>query len=59
VCAVFDELHFTGAFQHLEPTIEEEHGHVAKKAVVSHIKRAKAEVCRDVPPISPQAWQTN
>lgn len=42
--AVFDELHFTGAFQHLDPTTEELTGHAAKKAFVSHHKRTKAEV---------------
>jgi len=41
---VFDEIHFTGAFQHLYPTKEEKEGHVAKRAVVSHKKRSKAEV---------------
>jgi hypothetical protein len=41
---VFDEIHFTGAFQHLEATKEEEEGHAAKKAFVSHTKRSKAEV---------------
>lgn len=43
--SVFDEIHFTGAFQHLEPTVEEKEGHVAKRAFVSHKKRSKAEVC--------------
>ncbi|WWC70412.1 uncharacterized protein I206_104363 [Kwoniella pini CBS 10737] len=41
---IFDEIHFTGAFQHLEPTKEEKEGHVARKAVVSHHKRSKAEI---------------
>ena len=41
---IFDELHFTGAFQHLDPTPEEQHGHAARKAVLSHHKRTKAEV---------------
>ncbi|WWC89535.1 uncharacterized protein L201_004459 [Kwoniella dendrophila CBS 6074] len=41
---IFDEIHFTGAFQHLEPTREEKEGHVARKAVVSHHKRSKAEI---------------
>ncbi|ORY32550.1 HAD-like domain-containing protein [Naematelia encephala] len=41
---IFDEIHFTGAFQHLEPTSEEKEGHVAKRAVVSHHKRSKAEI---------------
>lgn len=40
---VFDEIHFTGAFQHLEPTPEEKEGHAAKRAFVSHKKRSKAE----------------
>lgn len=42
--SVFDEIHFTGAFQHLEPTPEEKEGHAAKRAYVSHTKRSKAEV---------------
>jgi hypothetical protein len=41
---VFDEIHFTGAFQHLEATPEEKEGHAAKRAYVSHTKRSKAEV---------------
>jgi hypothetical protein len=41
---VFDEIHFTGAFQHLEATKEEEEGHAAKRAFVSHTKRSKAKV---------------
>ncbi|WVQ99221.1 hypothetical protein IAU59_006353 [Kwoniella sp. CBS 9459] len=41
---IFDEIHFTGAFQHLERTQEEKEGHVARKAVVSHHKRSKAEI---------------
>lgn len=44
ILPVFDEIHFTGAFQHLEPTPEEKEGHAAKRAYVSHIKRSKAEV---------------
>lgn len=40
-----DEIHFTGAFQHLfPPTREEREGHAARRAVVSHKKRSKAEV---------------
>lgn len=42
---VFDELHFTGAFNHLIPATKEEHeGHAAKRAIVSHKKRTKHEV---------------
>ena len=41
---VFDEIHFTGAFQHLEPTPEELSGHAAKQAIVSHHTRSKAEI---------------
>ncbi|WVO16370.1 hypothetical protein L204_104045 [Cryptococcus depauperatus] len=41
---IFDEIHFTGAFQHLEPTKEEHEGHAARKAVVSHKARSKAEI---------------
>ncbi|WVR07247.1 hypothetical protein IAU60_004288 [Kwoniella sp. DSM 27419] len=41
---LFDEIHFTGAFQHLEPTKEEKEGHAARKAIVSHHKRSKAEI---------------
>ncbi|KAK8864211.1 hypothetical protein IAR55_001457 [Kwoniella newhampshirensis] len=41
---IFDEIHFTGAFAHLEPTREEKEGHVARKAFVSHKKRSKAEI---------------
>lgn len=42
---VFDEIHFTGAFNHLIPATKEEHeGHAAKRAVVSHHKRTKHEV---------------
>ncbi|OXG99951.1 hypothetical protein C370_07378 [Cryptococcus neoformans A1-35-8] len=41
---IFDEIHFTGAFQDLEPTKKEHEGHAAKKAIVSHKKRSKAEV---------------
>ncbi|WVQ82411.1 hypothetical protein IAT38_004539 [Cryptococcus sp. DSM 104549] len=41
---IFDEIHFTGAFQHLEATQEEKEGHVARKAVVSHKKRSKAAI---------------
>ena len=47
---VFDEIHFTGAFQHLESTSEEEEGHAAKRAIVSHKKRTKAEVGSWPPP---------
>ena len=41
---MFDELHFTGAFQHLEPTPEELTGHAARKAILSHSPRTKAAV---------------
>ncbi|WWD17491.1 hypothetical protein CI109_101932 [Kwoniella shandongensis] len=41
---IFDEIHFTGAFAHLEATKEEKEGHVARKAIVSHKKRSKAEI---------------
>lgn len=41
---VFDELHFTGAFQHLDPTPEELTGHAARKAIMSHSPRTKASV---------------
>ncbi|WVO22348.1 uncharacterized protein IAS62_003678 [Cryptococcus decagattii] len=41
---IFDEIHFTGAFQDLEPTKEEHEGHAARKAIVSHKKRSKAEI---------------
>ena len=41
---VFDEIHFTGAFVHLAATHEEDEGHVARRAVLSHKKRTKAEV---------------
>lgn len=44
---VFDELHFTGAFNHLIPATHAEHeGHAAKRAVVSHKKRTKHEVMK-------------
>jgi hypothetical protein len=46
---VFEELHFTGAFNHLIPATPAEHeGHAAKRAVVSHKKRSKHEVMRQV-----------
>ncbi|ODO08959.1 hypothetical protein L198_00698 [Cryptococcus wingfieldii CBS 7118] len=41
---IFDEIHFTGAFQDLEPTKKEHEGHATKKAIVSHKKRSKAEI---------------
>lgn len=44
---MFDELHFTGAFNHLIPATRAEHeGHAAKRAVVSHKKRTKHEVMK-------------
>lgn len=44
---VFDELHFTGAFNHLIPATHPEHeGHAARRAVVSHKKRTKHEVMK-------------
>lgn len=42
--AVIDEIHFTGAFSTLIATKEEREGHAARKAVVSHKKRSKADV---------------
>ena len=48
---VFDEIHFTGAFQHLEPTSEEKAGHAAKHAFVSPTKRSKAEVSHCLCPL--------
>ncbi|BEI82408.1 hypothetical protein CcaverHIS002_0302760 [Cutaneotrichosporon cavernicola] len=44
---LFDEIHFTGAFNHLIPATHAEHeGHAAKRAVVSHKKRTKHEVMK-------------
>lgn len=46
---MFEELHFTGAFNHLIPATRAEHeGHAAKRAVVSHHKRTKHEVMQQV-----------
>ncbi|KAI9639630.1 HAD-like domain-containing protein [Dioszegia hungarica] len=44
---LFDEIHFTGAFVHLAATHEEDEGHVARRAVLSHKKRTKAEICHE------------
>ncbi|TXT15585.1 hypothetical protein VHUM_00088 [Vanrija humicola] len=44
---LFDEIHFTGAFNHLIPATKAEHeGHAAHRTVVSHKKRSKHEVMR-------------
>ncbi|KAL1413597.1 hypothetical protein Q8F55_001372 [Vanrija albida] len=44
---LFDEIHFTGAFNHLIPATRAEHeGHAAHRTVVSHKKRTKHEVMR-------------
>lgn len=43
--AVFDEIHFTGAFNHLIPVTKAEHeGHAAKRVTVGHKRRTKHEV---------------
>ncbi|ORX36841.1 HAD-like domain-containing protein [Kockovaella imperatae] len=44
---IFDEIHFTGAFAHVYTTAQEKEGHVAKKAVMSHHKRSKADVVHE------------